>query len=424
MNEEEEVAALLYDMARTNSGEDRAKSGKRPADTAPRSEKRSRRSTRARKPEIYNDYASDFEDLDVEAEYVASRTESRKPSKSKIPESRVVNDAEQGLRPQVAPERYFNPSKKYFNQMTIARFIEWSLSLGGQQQYIERGFMPPGTAQAIYTPMPGPFAPLNPHIPRRPLVNQSNIDQIHYGAHVEAMGGARYGPQGSNQMKNYYNGADPALMNQQPQQHGSHATSEVSRVMKGLIGPHFGDRPLPNQGYGGQYGPAGAMTNAGFRPGVQHTEHIAQPTGVRIESVEASLNASKNRPAKIASALKELLVHNMGDQKDFTLGTESINRTADLASSRRQGSERTQIESNRPSISGFSRPLANEVAAVAISMPQGHMMEANNESGARNSDGIHQPQTSQYLDRLHSLLRSFTGNIADYGPQNAHPGNK
>jgi hypothetical protein len=114
----------------------------------------------------------------------------------------------------------------------------------------------------------------------------------------------------------------------------------------------------------------------------------------------------------------------MGYQKDFTLGTESINRTADLASSRRQGSERTQIESNRPSISGFSRPLANEVAAVAISMPQGHMMEANNESGARNSDGIHQPQTSQYLDRLHSLLRSFTGNIADYGPQNAHPGNK
>lgn len=425
MNEEEEVAALLYDMARTNSGED-TKSGKRPADPAPRSDKRSRRSTRARKPEIYNDYASDFEDLDVEADYVASRTEPRKLSKSTIPESRMVNDAEQGLRPQVAPERYFNPTRKCINQMTIAKFIEWSLNLGGQQQYIERGFMPPGTTPAIHASMPGSFAPLSPHIPGRALVNQSNMDQMQYGAYVGAMGASRYGLQGSNQMSNYGNSLDPALMNQQPQQYGSHPNAEVARVMKGLVGTHFGDRQLPNQGYGGQYGTAGAMTNAGFHPGVQHTEHSTQPPGVRIESVEASLNASKNTPAKIASALKELLAHNMGDQKDFTLGTESINRTSDLASSRRQSSERTQMEANnRHSISGFSRPLANEVAAVAISMPQGHMMEANNnESGARNSNGIHQPQESQYLDRLHSLLRNFGGNIPDYGPQNAHPGNK
>eukprot|EP00890_Picochlorum_soloecismus_P006166 jgi/Picsp_1/6550/NSC_03893-R1_---NA--- len=426
VNEEEEVAALLYDMARTNSGEDRAKLGKRPADPAPRSEKRSRRSTRARKPEIYNDYASDFEDFDVEADYVARRTDSRKPSKSTLPENRLVNGAEQGLHTQAAPEMYFNHNKKGINQMAIARFIEWSLNLGVQQQYIERGFMPPGSTSGIHASISGSFAPLSPHIPGRALINQNNMEPMQYGAYGAVMGGSRFGLQESNQMNNYGSLPDPTVANQQAQQYASHATAEVARVIKGLLGSHFGDRQLPSQGYGGQtmHGAAGAIANAGFRPAVQHTEHSPRPPGVRAESGEASLGASKNTPSKIAEALKELLAHNMGDQKDFTLGAQSINRTADLESSRRQNLERTQMESSRHSISGLNRPFTNEVAAVAVSMPQGHMEANNNESGARNFDRIHQTQELQYLDRIHSLLRNFSGSLPDFGPQNTSPRNK
>jgi len=423
VNEEEEVAALLYDMARTNSGEDRAKSGKRPADLAPRSDKRSRRSTRARKPEIYNDYASDFEDIDVEADYVARRTDSRRPSKSKIQESRLVNDAEQGLRGQAAPERYLNPNKKGINQMAIAKFIEWTLNIGGQRQYIDQGFMPPGSATAVHASVPGSFAPLNPHISGRALINQNGMEPVPYGAYGAAMGGSKFGPQEGHQVNNYGSLPDPSLTNQQSQQYSSPTTAEVARVIKGLLGAHFGDRQLPNQGYGGQNmdGTASTMTNAGFRPFGQHTEHSSRPPGVRVESGEGSLSASAHTPSKIAKALKELLAQNMGGQKDFTLGTDSNARTADLGSSRRQNPDHTQLESNRYPISGFSRSLDNEVAALALSMPQGPVEGNSIESGPRNFNGVHRPQEPQYLDRIHSLLRNFSGNIPDFGPQNPSP---